>query len=419
MDQNGERTVFYLAEAAASRDGLAVVVVSALLVSMIYLQKLGITINEGSFGLNVALLWIGLALVALVNQLAIDVSRLLAFTALLASMSLSMALSPEESRWSAFVIFIAMFAGFIFRIPVSPILALRSLLFFQRLMVPIAGIVILQQLLQLVIGPHIRISIEDVIPDYLLYPGFAYIRPVAWNSPYTVPNGLFLLEPSTVSGYLAAALVAELVWFKSGWRIVVFITALVAGMALTGFIAILVTLPFWFWRAEPRIILALALLIAPLAGAALSMGWLDPLIDRADELSSDASSAYARLVVPMQSIASQIGDPAHWFTGLGAGSSPKGADRVQWPFSKLLHEYGLASAVLFHVFLVQAVVSANYLRSVTVVLLLPYLCFGGGFVAHASVMPLLLLGPIFLMHGQSDADSIVDCESEELRAIRK
>jgi hypothetical protein len=407
MATTGQHSAVVSAVTVHGRNGWGGSIILPLVLSMIFLQKIGFTIGEGSFGVNVALLWIGLGALALSNQLVIDLSRFLSFGALLALMALSIVLSLDKSRWSALAIFFAMFAGFVFRLPASEEFALRALRLFQRSMVLIAGIVILQQLLQIAIAPGVRLNIEDFIPNYLLYPGFAYIRPVAWNSLYTVPNGFFLLEPSTVSGYLAAALVSELVWFRSYWRIAIFGAALLAGMALTGLFAIILSAPFWIRRASMRTMIALGLLIGPMLVAALLAGFLDPLVNRGHELSSETSSAHARLVAPMRSIWSQIGDPAHWITGLGAGSSPKLPDVVQWPFSKLLHEYGLATALLFHVFLFQAVLIGNHFRAVTIVFLLPYLFFGGGFVAHASVMPLLLLGPLFLVFNKSPYGSVI------------
>jgi hypothetical protein len=67
-----------------------------------------------------------------------------------------------------------------------------------------------------------------------------------------------------------------------------------------------------------------------------------------------------------------------------------------------MHEYGLVSALLFHAFLASCVFAEKRSRATMFVALIPYLFFGGGFVSHASVMPLLLLCSLLKVEERSE-----------------
>lgn len=361
---------------------------------MIFLQKIGFSVSAGAFGLDAMLLWLGLGLLLLAGDLTIVRHRLVLLIILLNAIVLSLLLSGLVPKLSALLIVLVMFAGFVFRLRLPEALLNRCLDGFQRTMAIIAACVLAQQVLQYTVGNRFWPNLDRLIPPALLYPGFAYIHPYSWRSPLLEPNGVFFLEPSGLSYYLAISLVLEAVRFRRLRLLALFLVATLACRAETGPVVLLITAPLWAARMGRRLFVPIALVGVPLMIVALHAGWLSSLTGRAGELGNSQSSGYARVVVPFETIRTTIADPDFLLTGLGPGASPRGANLVAWPFSKLLVEYGLVTAVLFHLYLLVCVLDGPPSRVLGLVMLLPYLFFGGGFVSHASVMPLLLLGSL-------------------------
>jgi hypothetical protein len=370
---------------------------SAIVVAMIFLQKLGLNIADSSVGVNAGLIWVGLAWFAVNGVLEVVASRLVLLTLFVAAILLSLLLNGQPLKLTAVSILILMYAGFVFRIKVSRELASRCMLFFQQCMLIIAIIVFLQQISQYTIGNKYWPNLNHILGDKLLYSGFAYIHPYKWQSPYLEPNGIFFLEPSVISAYLAMALIVELTWFRRLAHAAAFLAAMLLCLAATGPTMVILVSPFLIAKLDRRTALIVLGLAVPLVIAALATGWLTPLLSRTGELSQTNSSGYGRIMAPLQVISAQLGNASSMFTGAGPGASPRIRDVVQWPFSKLLFEYGFLTAVIFHAYLVTSVFMTPPNRILALALLLMQLFFGGGFVSHANVMPILLLCSLLMV----------------------
>jgi hypothetical protein len=365
--------------------------VGIMIVAMVFLQKFGLNIGDGAIGINALILWAGLAWLGLLGFLEIVAPRLILLTLVVAAMLVGLMLNGQPLKPTALAVVLFMYAGFIFRLRVGPELLQRYMLIFQRCMTVIAVIVILQQLVQYTIGHRYWPNLDALTPKALLYGGFGYIHPYRWGSPYLEPNGVFFLEPSALSAYLAIALLIELTWFRRIVHLGLYLAAMLACLAGTGFLMLALVAPFLALKLDRRLMALVLVLAVPVLIAALFTSWLSPLLARSSELTSSNSSGFDRIVLPLQTIAEQLGDPTRVFIGAGPGQSVKGHDLVDWPFSKLLFEYGLLTAILFHIYLVFSVMGSAPGRILAASLLMACLFFGGGFVAHTNVMPLLIL----------------------------
>jgi len=368
-------------------------VFASLVIAMIFLQKFAINIGDGTVGFNLGILWVGLGLLAVGNYVEFAPSRLALLSALLVAMMFSLG-SDVPLRLPAFGLVVATYTAFVLQVRVSYEVASRCLMVFQTCMVAIAFIVLGQQVLQYTVGNQFWPNLDDLAPKAFLDHGFAYIRRYAWDSPYLEPNGIFFLEPSELSYYLAIAIALELLWFRNSLRLSLYVIAMLACLAGTGPLTLAITAPLWVIRLPRKLSFILIFTGAPIVIAGFAVGWLDPMLARLNELSQENSSAYSRIVLPLQAITDQIASPGNWFTGWGPGSMVKGRDIVAWPFSKLLYEYGLLTAVLFHAYLLVCMFDRALSGILSIVMLVPFLFFGSGFVSHANVMPLLLFGAL-------------------------
>ena len=387
----GVRTAAFVdgnADAARARTAFAAVAI--LTVAAALLQKFALPVPAGEVGLNVAVTWGALVVLALWGGLALDATRLTLFAAFCGAALIGIALSGRPVQPLAFGVIAAVYAPLCFRVPVGRALALRCLDVFQNVMIAVTAIVLIQQLLQYTVGNRYWPSLNG-LPSVFLYDGFAYFRPYSYGSPLLRPNGVFFLEVSVVSHYLASALVLELTLFRRASRLAAFVAGLLACTAGTGPAMLVLASPLLLRHVERRHAVAAAVVGAPLLAAAAWAGLLDAFLSRAGEFADPKSSGYLRIVAPVLDLGRTLGDPWNLVTGTGPGTSSSAKDVLQWPVSKLAYEYGLLTAILFHLFLFAATLFRPPSRTLAVAVLIPHLLFGGGFVSHANVMLILLL----------------------------
>lgn len=372
----------------------------------IFAQKLGITTAAGgAIGFDAIILVMAVLWLFLSGLAVIDPARLLCFSALICSMAISFVgesmLGIEVKSLPAVGVLIMLYGMMVFRVDTDRETILRCFNVFQIAMGVIAVIVMAQQVMQFTIGNQYWPNLNNIIPGNLLLYGYAYLRPYAWNSPYLTPNGVFFLEPSVVSQYLAIALVIEIIWFKRVGRLALYSLGLIACLAGTGLTVIALVSPLLLRHVDRRLMKWIVGIGLPLLLIGAWAGAFNHILDRSTEFSSSNSSAYARMVVPFNDTMTLASDPSYLVTGNGPGTSPKGNDQVQWPANKIIYEYGILAAILFHVFLLLAVLGSSVSRTLTLVVLIPHLFFGGGFVDHTSIMALVLFGSLLRLKPDS------------------
>lgn len=395
-----DQSIIGAAFPARRRNPGLIVPFGILALSAIFLQKLGLTSATGSsIGIDVFILLGTLFWIFLDGRVVLVPGRAILFAALLASVAIALIgesfLGIGITSLPAVAIFLLIYSSLIFRVDVSLATALRCFSIFQGGMLVIAVIVIAQQAAQLSIGNQYWPNLNNLLPSGILIAGYAYIRPYAWHSLFLTPNGVFFLEPSIVSEYLAIAFAVELIWYRKAWRLALLAAGLITCMAGTGIAALALVSPLLVAKFNRRLLKWTISFGLPLLLTASLVGTFSHLSDRTAELSSSKSSGYARLVLPFDDTMALVGDPSFLITGDGPGSSPKGHNQVQWPANKLIYEYGLLTAVIFHIFLLWAVLGSPVSRTLALVVLIPHLFFGGGIVGHTSLMALVMFGSLF------------------------
>lgn len=173
-------------------------------------------------------------------------------------------------------------------------------------------------------------------------------------------NGLFLLEPSFYSQYLAIAILIDLFYFKYYRRVPLYILALLFSFSGTG----IIVLVFGFIVNTPKIsfrklffpgsLLIIILLVF------FTTGYGTILTNRLDEFSNKNSSAYNRFIAPFESFERWYNkDRAAFLFGGGSGSIDSFREEIKDDipvmhpnfFIKSYYEYGLigGSALLLFI----------------------------------------------------------------------
>ena len=336
---------------AARSDGI----VSFLTVEMILVvvtQKLAIPLGgSNQIALVFVIHYAALATLAARGRLLVSRGRLALFCLFAAAASLTqLGYSAETTSLPSLALMLLTAAMFIFVVPLSRSAYRELLRRFVLLAVAASALVGLDWALQ---AAHLPMpNLEALIPFPFVYQTYNYIQPVTWGSPWMKPNGVFFLETSHVSQFIALGLVVEITLFRTTGRIAALLLGLGATLGGTGMVLLVACLPLLLLRLPARV-LVVGMALAPLLlVAAAQGGLLAPLTKRTAEFSQNSSSGFNRFVLPMQWWLATLDGPADqaWL-GRGAGSMPKtindeeeGTAGYAWPpYTKVEVEYGLVT----------------------------------------------------------------------------
>jgi hypothetical protein len=199
-------------------------------------------------------------------------------------------------------------------------------------------------------------SLVHVLPDPLIYRGFVHTQPVEWGSAWTKPNGFIFLETSHLSQFIALALVVEGVFFRRIPRMLFMGGALIATLAGTGMLLVLMAAPFLLVRLRPGLIVLGMILLPLVVALAMQFGLLEHFVARLLEFSQTGTSGYNRFVLPFTALIDtwRYGDtPEAWF-GIGAGNIPAGSNLAFNAYSKVSVEYGAVVLIAWLALLLSA-----------------------------------------------------------------
>jgi hypothetical protein len=219
---------------------------------------------------------------------------------------------------------------------------------------------LLQFALQPLLGVALAYPIEHGMPQLFLIQAFNPLIPVDYGGSTLKANGVFFLEPSFFSQFVALGLLVELSLSNRLPRVALLLAGLAVSYSGTGLVvaaAGLLGLVVVKGRWDLLLLLALVLLVLVLLG---DNSPLAPLMRRVSEFQSTRSSGSARFVAWIDMFQRQWWpEPSRVLFGAGAGSFMSSAALARQPtaemsFSKMLFEYGVTGALLFFAFLVCA-----------------------------------------------------------------
>lgn len=281
-------------------------------------------------------------------------SRVGLYLAFILTSGLSTALFAVNYSGKSLALYAALYLPMIVSFRVSEADYRRCLDFFSTSMVGVVGIVALQHLVQLSIGWQYWPNLDRLLPASLIIPNFNYVQPIVWGMNYMKPNGIFFLEVSFLSQFIALALGVELVLFRRWKRILLFTGAVFVTFAGTGVLLLLLTLPFIVGRISLRNMALLVIACAGVGFLAWSLGWIDLVSHRFNEFGRSGASANMRFVEPYNRLVAFVSDPSALYSGIGAGQIEKALNFQWWPITKAVLEYGIVPGLLFYAFFLHA-----------------------------------------------------------------
>lgn len=368
----------------------------ALLVSVIVLQRFGLTL--GSYSLNTGLPAIYLLLVmgALAGVLVLSPVRLALFAACGCLALLSTLVNDDHTSVSSLLLLLVIYLPFVFVLtPGCGLDRDRVTRTFSTLAFACALAGIAQFFAQFFVHADWLFDFTRFVPAPLRGPqGFNTAIPVGalYKS-----NGFVFREPSGFSFMMALGLMTEWLSRRRPVRIGCFILALLLSYSGTGILALIIggLLPP-SRKTLPRAVLAVcaAGLTLWLLGDALNLSFT---LSRATEFDSERSSGYIRYIAPLHVVLDAArADPASLWLGHGPGTifrTQTGYEFHDPTWAKLIFEYGLLGFAGFVILFASAAFTGDAPARVRIMLFAGWLIMGGHLLSpEQNFLTLALVG---------------------------
>ena len=314
---------------------------------------------------------------------------------------------------TSLALLVVLYLPFCFRLPADAAgLQRESLEFFNRLMLPLAGVALVQWGAQ-VSGWRYADPLA-ALPRQLLLQTYNTFYPIHYGSRIMKTNAIVFLEPSFCSQYLALALVIQLLLGGNLWRLPVYAAALMTTVSGTGLVllgvglAVLAVRRGGRWAVKAIVILAVS--IALLALTPVTKIYTA----RSAETTTVNSSGNARFVAPyVQVVRGFAKDVPTMLFGLGPGAVSRSTGaaffnpeelEVNYPaLPKLAAEYGLFAAIAFAGFIASVIVAGARSPTLAAVLLLLYFVLSGSLLQPATTLTCLVFASFFRPQSASSA----------------
>ena len=252
-------------------------------------------------------------------------------------------------------------------------------------------------------------SLDRIIPDNWIFFNYVYIQPLEWGNSYMKPNGLFFLEASYISQFLAFCLAFEICLFRRFSYLITFSVALVSTFGGTGLLLLLLCAPVIIFYL--RIKLIPILLIAMFVGgiAAVQLGVLDNVEQRTEEFGKPGSSGNMRFTHQWNTFVGVVqGDTEKALVGHGAGVMLRQLHTMVIPPTKVAYEYGLIVFPFWFLFIVYCMFGRGVPFIVSWAMLMHYLFLNGSFLVPINNYYIIVMACLFRVTGNPKWSALSD-----------
>ena len=368
-----------------------------MLITITVFQKIGYAVNQ-NFAIPVILpvAFVALSLGILFARPVFRLERVLLYLAVVALSTISNILFSQQFSVPSMAFYYIMYLPLLVAFETKRETYRRCLSFFSTLMLVFAAIVWLQHAVQISIGWKYWPDLDKLISRNWLIPEYNYIQPIEWNLQLMKPSGIFFLEVSVLSQFLALALVVELLLFQRVWRAVFFGATLFATFAGTGLVLLAMSLPIVFSRANLRTFAIVLVTVFAALFVALELHWFDLVAHRFGEFQEAGTSGNSRFVAPLDRVRSALSDARAVYSGVGAGQIERGSNIYWWPGVKVSVEYGLIEGIAFYAFYLFSMIDRTPSRQFAFVLAL-WFSFEGTLLVGLYPIACVMLSTMFFL----------------------
>ncbi len=277
-------------------------------------------------------------------------------------------------------------------------LAPKVLTFFLYIARVLSVLAVAQYFLQGYVDKAYLYPIDNLLPQEFIVQGFNAQGTINYGSTQIRATGMFMLEPSFLTQFLAVAIVAESVTSRRLWPLGLYVIGIVVAHAGTGILILLICMPFVVFLHRRWDLLALGVLGVVAVFAFGELLNLQFITNRASEFNDPNSSGFARFVGGFYMFEQMLWPnlPRALF-GYGAGSFLDYArlfeiEVADMPMTKMIFEFGVVGAFTYFGFIASSLFASPLPRMLSVAIALTFL-LNGMYVpfSHGLALGLLVL----------------------------
>ena len=267
----------------------------------------------------------------------------------------------------------------------------RYLNVFQRIMMVMAGIAILQFAEQL--ATHTTFSIFSYVPKGFWMEGYNTRPTLGYESTFHKANGEFFLEPSFLSQYLAVAVIIEVLFFGNIKRLALYGAGMFCSFSGTGMMLVVLFLAVSMIKARRWELLYPLPVVLVLYVIFQDNPYVTAITGRVGEFGTEGSSASVRFSTPNQALFDLVF--GNDFVAFLIGKGPGMVDQLgtlfrygeaNYPvFHKLMIEYGAVGTLPFCIFLLYSFFSRPRSRVLSAALFFMYAILSGSLLQPHTI----------------------------------
>lgn len=385
------------ADKRASRNFITLAVLSVPLLGSSLLAKFGIPPwAAAGFGIALPVTLFALILAALCDQVRIDPRRFGLYCFMLTALTLPQLLRGENFSETSLLMLAAVHFPYVLALRngheyIEPVLKL-----FLNIAVLLAALALAQYFLQGYLGVPLLYPLDNFLPTAFIVQGFNAQGVIHYGSDVVRATGMFMLEPSFLTQFLAVAIIAEALTFSRLWRIALFGAGILAAHAGTGILILALCLPLvviFHRRWDLLLYVGICVAVFVAFGEAFN---IERILVRTNELSDPNSSGFARFVGGFYLFDQMLWpDVSRALFGYGAGAFMEYThlfrrEVADMPVTKMVFEFGVVGAVVYFSFLMSCLFSSPLPRLVSLAIALTFF-LNGMYVPFSHGLALSLL----------------------------
>lgn len=385
--------------AVAASDFVPMLVLCTPILCASLFSKLGIPGYASlGIGIGIPLTMLALAIGILNNSVRLDPRRLGFYCITLAVLVLPQLLQAGTFSTDSLMMLAVLHIPYAMVVTRGHELAMRVLKFFLHIASLLAVLAVAQYFLQGFIDQALLYPIDNLVPQQFVVQGFNAQGTIHYASTQVRATGMFMLEPSFLTQFLAIAIIAETLTSTKLWRLGLYAAGILVAHAGTGMLILLIVMPFVVLTRRRWDLLLIGVLGVAFVVAFGEVLNLDFITNRAGEFSDPNSSGFARFVGGFYMFNEMLWpNLARALFGYGAGSFMEythlfTTEVADMPMTKMIFEFGLVGAIVYFSFIASCLFSSPLPKLLSLGVALSFL-LNGMYVpfSHGLALGLLVL----------------------------
>jgi hypothetical protein len=363
-------------------------------------QRFAVPLDESQFGIGFLFCLLIVVFLAIGGPLAIEPTRLILYVIGMSGCLITLFFKRDAFSIISMMMLLVVYFSYIFSFKMNTEQYYRLLMIYQNIMLFCVWCGLGQFLIQFVLSPDFMFPFDMILPEPFFIPEFNLRIPITEELAYEKSTGLWFLEPSHFSQFLAFAVIIELRYFNRPKRLFLYLGSMVLCFSGTGFILLaLVGTILIFTQGR------IALIMLGIMGFASIFLFRDffpfsIFYERLSDFTNPLASGSGRFIAPYWVITELFQDNRSYILswGLGPGGLQQVVENTDFfvqdsSWFKLLIEYGYVGLGCFALFFLPSLYAKSPDKILSTACLVQFLLLGGyllSFYVHFLYLALVV-----------------------------